>query len=257
MRARREHERLACRVAVQALADEREGGAVRLVSIPEDAERRAPAVDAIFADRVGEFAAEHARLDSYAGQSDTGAMIDGRLGPLEQALAGQLGAPAHYQLIVLGGRLGGGPRGTAALEALKGWIRVTAPRLSEGETASSPAERGGLRVVLRRWPARPGGAAGGTLVVVRARPADLERLRAEQVLRTLQAKAPKLEAARTGHRTTVLALESAEVALANRELVQAAVDEAVGRYDGAVPDVIVLVETDSQPWSVYLLRRGR
>ena len=66
MRARREHERLACRVAIQALADEREGGAVRLVSIPEDAEHRAPAVDAIFADRVGEFAAEHTRLDSYA-----------------------------------------------------------------------------------------------------------------------------------------------------------------------------------------------
>jgi hypothetical protein len=95
------------------------------------------------------------------------------------------------------------------------------------------------------------------LMVVRARPADLERLRAEQVLRALQAKAPKLEAARAGHRTTVLALESAEVALANRELVQAAVDEAVGRYDGAVPDVIVLVETDSLPWSVHLLRRVR
>jgi hypothetical protein len=184
-------------------------------------------------------------------------MIDGRLGPLEQAFAGQLGASGHYQLIVLGGRLGGGARGPAALETLKGWIRETAPRLSEGERASPPAERGGLRVVLRRWPARPGGAAGGTLVVVRARPADLERLRAKQVLRALQAKAPKLEAARTGHRTTVLALESAEVALANRELVLAAVDEAVGRYDGAVPDLIVLVETHSQPWSVYLLRRGR
>jgi hypothetical protein len=73
-------------VAVQALADEREGGAVRLVSIPEDAEHRAPAVDAIFADRVGEFAAEHTRLDSYAGQSDTGAMIDGRLGPLRLSI---------------------------------------------------------------------------------------------------------------------------------------------------------------------------
>jgi len=180
-------------------------------------------------------------------------MIDGRLGPLEQAFAGQLGAPGHYQLIVLGGRLGGGARDTAALEALKAWIRETAPRLSEGGTASPPAER----VVLRRWPGGPGGAAGGTLTVVRARPADLEQLRAQQALRALQAKAPKLEAARAGHRTTVLALESAEVALANRALVQAAVDEAVGRYDGAVPDAIVLAETDSLPWSIHLLRHER
>jgi hypothetical protein len=151
MRARREHERLACRVAVQALADEREGGAVRLVSIPEDAENRAPAVDAIFADRVGEFAAEHTRLDSYTAQSDTGAMIDGRLSPLEQAFAGQLGAPGHYQLIVLGGRLGGGARGTAALEALIGWIRETAPRLSG---------RACLRVKRPRHP--PSGAGCGS-----------------------------------------------------------------------------------------------
>ena len=155
MRARREHERLACRVAVQALADEREGGAVRLVSIPEDAERNQPAVDAILADQAGEFAAEHTRLDSYAGQSDTGAMIDKRLGPLEQALAGQLGAPGHYQLIVIGGRLGGGTRGSAALEALQAWIRETAPRLSEGETASPSAKSVGLRIALRRWPGEP------------------------------------------------------------------------------------------------------
>jgi hypothetical protein len=95
---------------------------------------------------------------------------------------------------------------------------------------------------------------GGTLTVVRAQPADLEQLRAQHALGALHAKAPKLEAARVGHRTTVLALESTEVALANRGLVQAAVDQAVDRYDGAVPDAIVLVETDSQPWSVHLLR---
>jgi hypothetical protein len=248
---------MVCQVAAQALADKRGGGAVRLVSIPEDTEHSAPAVDAILTDRVGEFAAEHTRLDSYAAQSDAGAMIDERLGPLEQALARQLGAPGHYQLIVFGGRLGGGTHGAAALEALKAWIRETAPSLPEGGTTSPPAERVGLRAELRRWSARPGGPAGGTLTVVRAPPADLERLRAEQALRALQAKAPKLEAARAGHRTTVLALESADVALANRALMQAAVDEAVGRYDGAVPDAIMLVETDSLPWSIHLARRGR
>lgn len=80
MGARREHERKVCQAAVQALAVERGGGTVGLVSIPEDAEHNHPAVDAVFTDQVGEFAAEHSRLDSYAGQSDTGAMIDKRLG---------------------------------------------------------------------------------------------------------------------------------------------------------------------------------
>lgn len=155
---------------------------------------------------------------------------------------------------MLGGRLGGGTRGTAALQALEAWIREAAPRLSEGETASPRPEKVGLRVMLRRWPARIGGRGRGMLTIVRVRPTDLERLRAEQALRALHTKAPKLEAARAGHRTTVLALESTEVALANRALVQAAVDWAVGRYDGAVPDVIVLVETDSRPWSIHLLR---
>jgi hypothetical protein len=248
---------MVCQAAVQPLAIERGGGTVRLVSIPEDAEHNQPAVDAIFADHAGEFAAEHTRLDSYDGQSDTGAMIDKRLGPLEQALAGQLGTPGRYQLIVLGGRLGGGTRGSAALEALEAWIRETAPRLSEGETASPSTKSVGLRVALRRWPGDPDGADEGTLTVVRPQPADLEQLRAQQALRALQTKAPKLEAARAGHRTTVLALESAEVALANRELVQAAVNEAVGRYDGPVPNAIVLVETDSLPWSIHLLRRDQ
>jgi hypothetical protein len=63
---------MVCQAAVQVLAIERGGGTVCLVSIPEDAERNQPAVDAIFADQAGEFAAEHTRLDSYAGQSDTG-----------------------------------------------------------------------------------------------------------------------------------------------------------------------------------------
>jgi hypothetical protein len=248
MHTRRDHERTVCQVAVQALAAERGGGAVRLVSIPEDAERREPAVDVISADGIGEFAAEHTRLDSFAGQSDNGAMVDKRLGPLERRLVGQLGVSGHYQFIVLGGRLGGGARGTAALQALETWIRETAPRVPEGGAASPPVEWVGLRVELRRWLARPGGPDGGTLTIVRASPTDLEQLRADQALRALQTKAPKLEAARGGHRTTVLALESADVALANRALVQAAVDEAVGRYDGAVPDAVVLVETDSLPW---------
>jgi hypothetical protein len=70
-------------------------------------------------------------------------MIDGRLSPLEQAFAGQLGASGHCQLIVLGGRLGDGTRGAAALEALKAWIREAAPRLPEAAQPPVLPEAGG------------------------------------------------------------------------------------------------------------------
>jgi hypothetical protein len=240
------------RAAVERLAHEREGRAVQLRGCPDVPERSEQAVDAVFADRLGEYAVEHTRLVSYAGQHADGAMIDAWLGPLEQELVGRFRQSGRYQLIVIGGRLADRARDRQrARQALVDWILNTAASLPLNGAARLDAGPAGLRlhVVLRRW----SGPDGGMLRIARPTPEDLERLRAEEVLRALGAKAPKLEAARNEQRRTVLVLESNDVALANTAVNRAAVERAVSLYDGPLPDTIVLVETDATPWRVEVL----
>jgi hypothetical protein len=205
-----DHEVAVCVVALELLAARRHGGPVEILDRPDRREHRQQAVDLIARDRGGEFAVEHTGLDSFPGQRDEGAWLEQALVPLEAELSGTLGATGTFRLVVPHGALRGMPRSARAvvLGRVRDWISTTAPTLQIGSpatvpahSATAPAELGG--VVLQRWP----GPAGGRLVVSRARPDELEALRQLVAATALERKAPKLEQARQGHRTTVLVLE--------------------------------------------------
>lgn len=208
--ARADHDVAVCMVALELLSAQRRGGAVEILDRPDCSEHRQEAVDLIARDEVGEFAVEHTSLDSFPSQRDEGAWLQRELAPLEVDLSESLGAAGTFWLVVPHGALQGMSRGARAraLEQVRDWISTTAPTLQTGSPATvpahsvtAPAQLGG--VVLQRWP----GPAGGGLVVLRAPPDDLESLRQVVATVALDRKAPKLEQAREGHRTTVLVVE--------------------------------------------------
>lgn len=228
------------------------GGAVEILDRPDCHENRQQAVDLIARDRVGEFAVEHTGLDSFPRQRGEGAWLQQELAPLEAELSGSLGVAGTFRLVVPNGALRGMPRGARALVLglVRDWISRTAPTLQIGSPATVPAhsaiapgELGG--VVLQRWR----GPVGGRLVVSRVPPEELEALRQVVATGALERKAPKLEQARRGQRTTVLVLEVWDVALANAGVVATAVIEACGQFAGPLPDAIVEVDTTGAPWT--------
>jgi hypothetical protein len=251
--AGKDREVAVCMVALQLLAARRGSDQVEVCELPDQTDRQLPAVDLIVRDQMGEFAVEHTGLDSFPGQRDEGAWLAQALVPLEQELSGTLGAPGTFWLVVPHGALQGLPGGRrpAVLRRLREWVCTAAPALQVGSPQTAPAhsetgptELGGVR--LQRWP----GPAGGKLVVVRAPPEELRRLVADVAL---DRKAPKLEQAREGHRTTALVLEIWDEALANAGLVKRAVADVCRLFTGPIPDVIVQVDTTISPWAGQIL----
>ena len=252
MEAGEDHEVAVCVAALELLAARRRGGAVEILDRPDRRERQQQAVDLIARDRVGEFAVEHTGLDSFPGQRDEGAWLEQALVPVEAELSGTLGTAGTFRLVVPHGALRGMPRRARALVVgrVRDWISTTAPTLQIGSpatvpahSATAPAELGGL--VLQRWP----GPTDSRLIVSRSQPDELEALRQLVAATALERKAPKLEQARQGRRTTVLVLEIWDVALANAGGVAAAVKEACGQFSVPLPDVIVQVDTTGAPWT--------
>jgi hypothetical protein len=248
-----------CLAAASIVSDRRRGGQVTVVSVPDELERTAPAVDLIVADGQGEIALEHSRIESLDGQFADNAHIDQLLAPIVEALKGRIGIAGTFELAVAPRAVEGTKEAAAAREQLVAWIRQAASSLVVGSPATAPAHRlvgeppdTPFPLVLYRWR----GPDGGRLRYVRARPDDLELLRLARARRLLEAKLPKLEVARDGRRLTVLVVESNDLSLANIKLVAAALGRAVGGIALPLPDMVMLVETDVACGHGWIVKDG-
>ncbi len=97
----------------------------------------------------------------------------------------------------------------------------------------------------------------GVLFVMRYRPANLDEQRLTAVSASLDRKCPKLAAARAEFEAhSVLVLESDDIAIASRNVINSAVQLALeGRPTTDYPDVVLLVETDcGLQWELSVLR---
>ena len=106
-------------------------------------------------------------------------------------------------------------------------------------------------MTLTRWPHGNGELEFSDFV-----PDDLEGRRRLRIRLAFEAKLPKLQKSAVGGATTILALESDDIALANAWNVAVALMGELERLQAAVPDRVWLVETDSEPWLAWELKRG-
>lgn len=216
--------------------------------------------------RVGDrvFAVEHTRIESFEEQIAGSKRLLNLVAPLESELPGLLPS-GHYDLILPAGAAGSVPgRNVEAVrKAIAVWVVGTAPRLAlrpddeeiEDPVRSVTAQPPGVpfEVTLQRTPSE-----GGVVIYASGFiPPELEHRRRERVRKALDAKLPKLLAAK--HKfgaTSILALESDDIALANRALIGVAlVEELRGRSDA--PDWIYLFVTDRPlVWRFFVLKRG-
>jgi len=107
-----------------------------------------------------------------------------------------------------------------------------------------------FEVSLYRWP-----GLDGRLFIGEFSPEKLEELRRQRVRLALDAKCPKLLAAKGESRISVLVLESDDIALANPVVIGNALVQGLSKRQGDVPDEVYLVGTElEQQWIVWVLK---
>lgn len=208
------------------------------------------------------FVFEHTRIESFPEQIADGKAFTDLMEPLETSLAALL-PTGTYELIIATGAASElrRPEFDAVRAAIARWAaergRVLALGPDDDDAPDSPwiiseTPRGvPFEVTLQRRP--PDDQV--TIFVARFSPAERDHQRRARINTAVERKCPKLaEAKREFGATSVLILESNDIALANRHVISATVIEAIqSRPD--VPDIILHVQTDrGLAWQLWVLK---
>ncbi len=100
-------------------------------------------------------------------------------------------------------------------------------------------------------------ALGGRLLPGRFAPQDLESLRHARLLKALQDKGPKLDAACTGNTRTVLIVENHDFAITNEGLVSEAFDQLCAQVEHSPTDIYLVDTRGGGTFRVTQVRRAR
>ena len=166
--------------------------------------------------------------------------------------------PGHYKLVVAPGAVDGATDGETIQMKLEAWVRYKAPALQIGSPSTAPNHYVReippgvpFEVTLYRWP-----GLDGKFFISRFVPNELEKKRCKRIRSALEAKCPKLKEARGNHKSSILVLESNDISLGNHiDIADAVIKELSKRRDD-IPDEVYLVETDIEPWTVWVLKEG-
>ena len=258
------NETAVCLGALRFLA-ERRGEVLTVTDQPDQRDRRRPAVEMVAQSAAERFVIEHTRVESFPLQISDGKQFFVLMDPLERALPPLL-PPGTYELIIVVGSAGSVPRNQldAVRAAIGAWVVTTATRVQLGPddddvdkekpwsiTETPPAVP--FEVTLQRRPPD----TPTQVFAARFSPADLETERRTRIRVAVARKCPKLLEAKQQHgATSVLILESDDIALANRHVTSEAIIDAL-RDRTDIPDVVLLVETDrGVQWELWLVKDG-
>ena len=155
-----------------------------------------------------------------------------------------------------------GKQFAAVRTALLAWTRAAVPRLPE-----PPRGRGSTEVRIHAdQPEAPvrvtlachhSTALGGRLFSGRFAPQYLENLRHSRLLKALQDKGPKLDAARAGNTRTVLIVENHDIAITNEGLVSEAFAQLCARVQHPPTDIYLVDTRGGDTFRVTQVRRDR
>jgi hypothetical protein len=96
---------------------------------------------------------------------------------------------------------------------------------------------------------------GSRLYLLQGHGPNVKAQRRQCIRKALDAKCPKLSDERAHGRTTILVLESDDVALGNRaEIFEVTVAELSARSD--TPEIVVLARTSTKPWKAWYIKDG-
>lgn len=245
-----------CRSVMGLIAKLQQENIIKVAAV-DSVVRDRPAVEFVFKTETGRFAIEHTRIESFPAQIAEGKQFAELLDPLEAGLRGRL--PGAFYLYV-NGKTAGIPRleHDAVRRALSEWILTNAVNL-DPEDQTGPD--GNCRITET-----PAGVpfsvtlcrestCEDSLLIVRSSPKERSALLRERIGTSLGRKCPKLQQMRDNGYTSILVLESDDIALANRSAIASATGaELEPRCDQ--PDVILWVRTSTQPWKAWFLKNG-
>ena len=219
-----------------------------------------------------EYAIEHTRIEPFENKIGSLAVANRITRHIAENIPDPVPSPSYYELQVpIDVSL---PSGKAkmdrALNELVQWIRVSQRTLSEQNAGrllpyQNPCVANHFiretlagfecKFELLQWPIarlirRRPGALGFRLIL----PDDLERQREHRLRRAFSEKCPKLQACKTGGARTILVLESGDPSLLHFEFRG---DLLPLLLNGCAdpPDEIFLIETHTDPWWVWLIKR--
>ena len=250
------NEQALCR-AVICLIAERRGEAITKAGQVDTIVRTRPAVEWHFETPTARFALEHTRIESFPKQVSAGKQFASLLQPLETDLTGRL--PGAFFLIVdVGAAKAPIAQHVQIRKDLAAWIMAHAHAL-EAEENVGPS---GNCDLTARPPNVPFDVTlhrdadyGSGLFIVQRPQADISALRRDRIREALNRKCPKLLEEHEAGRTSVLILESDDIALVNRmAIAHAAVAELCARRDA--PDVVLWARTSTRPWKAWFIKEG-
>ena len=204
---------------VEYIADLR-GLDLSVDSQPDVENRKTPDIDAL----AGPFAIEHTSIDTLENQRRDGSWFSEIVQPLEKEF-NKNHLPFRLHLIFPYEGIKAGQDWDAIRDSLRNWVTDTAPTLPDGPDTIAilgiPFE-----VLIAKESDRPPG-----LFFVRFTPSDDDL--SERIRILLARKSQKLKAYQEAGKTTILLVESSDIALMNVHKLAEAVQEA---FPDALPD---------------------
>lgn len=230
------------------------------VSFPDEENRNSENVDVLLKHENGEIVIEHTRIESYPKQIDDWKQVGKLLDPLRKELQGRLPS-GNYDICVDIFAVRGAKKTKEIQDALIKWIIEKAPSIKVGPPDTAPEhcvrekpDGVPFEVNLCRWPGED-----GKIFIMESAPEDrvLQELRRKKIKEALDKKCPKLLEAKKKCKkgNSILLFELNDISLGNHLSVSKALqDEIVDRIDE--PDEIYLIETNIEPWVLWILKEG-
>jgi len=256
---KRKHQKKVIKASIEFLK-QRNIDTIEIVEEPDERIRNEEAVDLLCKSGQNYIVFEHTLIESYPFQIEEEKRLFGCIGQLEYELSGVLPKPGYYSLII-------DPNGKRVkirdckkvVDIIKEWILSIAPELVFQSPENAPAHYQELNNDLVPFGVKLERHAGdnildGSLLLARKSPEDLDERRAERISTAIEEKCPKLDRAKNHNDLSALVLESNNIGLDNFHDISASIASIIRTKDEYVPDYIYLVETDSDPWYVTLVK---